>query len=147
MTMTSAAARPGPRHLLRRLITALAAVLVATLAVVVIALPVDLMTGFLAPETLLSGLGGYLWLLTPVAAVSGLLGAAVGTASQWLSASTPRAAAMVSGISAAAVPLLATFALLWSPLIAALQVLWIVVIGLAAGWASWHADRRGRPQS
>lgn len=131
---------PAVRPLARLILCALGS-LTAVALVVIVAVPVDLITGFVEGDEALLVLVAYLRLLAPVSLVGGLLGAALGMFSRWLSATSPLGTAATAGVTAAGVGALATFGLLWAPLSPVLQVVWILLLGLGAGWGSWLTDR------
>lgn len=131
---------PPVRPLARLIFCALGS-LTAVALVVIVAVPVDLLTGFVAGDEALLVLAAYLRVLAPVSLVGGLLGAALGMFSRWLSATSPLGTAVTAGVTGAGVGALVTFGLLWAPLSAVLQVVWIVLLGLGVGWGSWLTDR------
>jgi len=128
---------PGRRVLFCAAGAALGAVLV-----LLVALPVDVLQGFLEGGDLIRAGGSYAVAMVPVAALAGALGGGVGAYSRWSTATRPRGTAILAGVTAVGVGAMATFGLLWAPLAAWAQISWIIMIGAGAAFGSRWLDAR-----
>ncbi|GAB3191380.1 hypothetical protein [Nesterenkonia suensis] len=131
---------PPVRPMARLVFCALGS-LTAVALIVIVAVPVEVMLGRISSDQALYALAVLVQGLAPVSLVGGLLGAALGMFSRWLSATSPVGTAVTAGATAVGVGALVTFGLLWAPLDPVLQVLWILLLGAGVAWGSWLADR------
>lgn len=126
----------------RRVLFCAAGAALGAALVLLVALPVDVIQGFLEGGDLLRAAGSYAVAMVPVAALAGALGGGVGAYSRWSTATRPRGTAMLAGITAVGVGAMATFGLLWAPLAAWAQIGWIIMIGAGAAFGSRWLDAR-----
>lgn len=131
---------PPVRPIARLIFCALGSLTAVGLTVIV-AVPVEVMADRISGDQALYALAVLVQVLAPVSLVGGLLGAALGMFSRWLSATSPIGTAATAGVTALGVGALVTFGLLWSPLNPVLQVAWILLLGVAVAWGSWLTDR------
>ncbi|GAA1164796.1 hypothetical protein [Nesterenkonia sandarakina] len=128
---------PGRRVLFCAAGAALGAVLI-----LLVALPLDVIQGFLEGGDLIRAAGSYALAMIPVAGLAGALGGGVGAYSRWSTATRPRGTAVLAGVTATGVGAMATFGLLWAPLAAWAQIGWIILIGAGAAFGSRWLDAR-----
>lgn len=122
----------------RRVLFCAAGAALGTALILLVALPVDVIQGFLAGGDLIRAAGTYAVAMIPVGALAGALGGGVGAYSRWSTATRPRGTAVLAGVTATGVGAMATFGLLWAPLAAWAQIGWIIMIGAGAAFgASW----------
>ncbi|GAA1140464.1 hypothetical protein [Nesterenkonia lutea] len=126
----------------RRVLFAAAGAALATVLVLLVALPVDLAQGYIEGEDLLRAAGAYAVAMIPVGAVAGALGGGVAAYSRWSTGTRAVGTSILAGVTAAGVGAVCTFGLLWAPLAAWAQVSWIILIGVGAALATRQLDSR-----
>ncbi len=134
-----------PTRFGRRILYCALAAGAAGLAIVVIQLVWDLLSGTIGGAHLAAAVGHYTIMVLPMSLVAGIMAAVVGSFSRWNSRTGERATAVVAAVMALLVLGTVTFIMLWAPLSAVIQLLWIVVVTLAAAWGSIRTDRTAVP--
>lgn len=126
----------------RRVLTCAAGAALATVLVLLVAIPVDVAQGFVEASDLLGAVGAYAVAMIPVGAVAGALGGGVAAYSRWSTGTGDVGTSVLAGVTAAGVGAVCTFGLLWAPLAAWAQISWIILIGAGAALAGRRVDKK-----